>query len=239
MIVPQSPPLSIDNVCAVILAGGMGSRMGGVDKGLQILHGKTLTQWALDRINAQSCGAPLRIAINANRHIDVYQEYGHPVWPDAVAGYAGPLAGFHTALQHCNPESQSDASASLPEYVWTVPCDSPLFPLDLLSRLAQALQSGPFDIAVASAPDSETDPQDPGNQTPLPLRAQPVFSLFKTRLLPHLEQFLNAGGRRINAWTHQHAYVEAAFNRSGDNPLAFFNANSLADLDMLQAHSSL
>ena len=154
------PKIAAKDVCAVVLAGGMGSRMGGVDKGLQELRGKALAHHAIDRLNHQNAGAPGLIAINANRNAPTYAAWGFPVWQDALDGFAGPLAGFATALAHC-------AHPELP-FLLTVPCDSPVFPLDLLERLSHALISNNADIAVASAPENNKHGETH-------LRAQPVF----------------------------------------------------------------
>jgi molybdopterin-guanine dinucleotide biosynthesis protein A len=210
-----------DQVCAVVLAGGEGRRMGGVDKGLQLLDGKPLARHALQRLREQTLGVPRTVAINANRNQSLYASWGVPVWMDAVGGFAGPLAGFHTALQHC---------AATHDYLLTVPCDSPLFPLDLLARLAQALAAGHAPIAMASAPDG---PQDPT------LRRQPVFCLLRTSLLPSLEQYLQESGRKIDAWTQAQGQVEVAFNQPHDNGRAFFNANTLAELQALHQPPAL
>jgi len=210
-----------DQVCAVVLAGGEGLRMGGVDKGLQLLDGKPLARRALQRLQAHTLGPPRTLAINANRNQALYASWDVPVWIDAVGGFAGPLAGFHTALQHC---------AATHDYLLTVPCDSPLFPLDLLARLAHALATSHAPIAMASAPDG---PQDPT------LRRQPVFCLLRTSLLPSLEQYLQEGGCKIDAWTQAQGQVEVAFNRPHDDGRAFFNANTLAELHALHQPPAL
>ncbi|MCF8148304.1 MAG: molybdenum cofactor guanylyltransferase [Sulfuritalea sp.] len=207
------------DVCAVVLAGGMGSRMGGVDKGLQILRGKALANHAIDRLQQQTAGSPGLIAINANRNVGSYAAWGFPVWQDALEGFAGPLAGFATAMAHCAP-------SALP-YLLTVPCDSPVFPLDLLERLSHALASNKADIAVASA-------EETNKQGETGVRTQPVFCLMRTALAPSLHHFLSQGGRKVDAWTSQHQTVEVAFNLPHDDPQAFFNANTLAQLQSLE-----
>ena len=199
----------------MVLAGGEGRRMGGVDKGLQLLDGEPLARHALQRLQQQTLGAPRTLAINANRNQALYASWGVPVWMDAVGGFAGPLAGFHTALAQC---------AATHDYLLTVPCDSPLFPLDLLARLAHALAAGNARIAMASAPDGPHDPA---------LRRQPVFCLLRTSLLPSLEQYLKDGGRKIDAWTQAQGQVEVGFDRPQDDARAFFNANTLAELQAL------
>jgi molybdopterin-guanine dinucleotide biosynthesis protein A len=103
--------------------------MGGVDKGLQVLHGTPLVRHALDRLAPQV--GPLMIS--ANRHLDTYAGFGAPVWPDEPPDFAGPLAGFLAGLSHCTTP-----------WLATVPVDTPRFPTDLVARLAAAAA----DIAV-------------------------------------------------------------------------------------------
>jgi molybdopterin-guanine dinucleotide biosynthesis protein A len=195
--------------------------MGGVDKGLQNFRGHTLVQQALQRLQNQTTGVPALIGVNANRHLDSYAAIGVPIWQDATPDYAGPLAGFLAALQVCQgPNLGMD-------YLLTVPCDSPLFPLDLLERLADALVDSHADIAMASAPERNPD----GTTT---LRRQPVFCLMKTSLFASLQQFVGDGGSKIFAWVQQHPYAEVPFDRAGDVANAFFNANTLAQLQHLE-----
>lgn len=216
-------------VCAVVLAAGMGSRMGGVDKGLQMLAGQPLAQHCVQRLLAQTTGAPGLIAINANRNAEVYAQWGCPVWADDIVGYAGPLAGFQTALRHCAaaPSNHTPMPHQHYAYLLTVACDTPRFPLDLLARLAQALESQGADIAVASAPEQSRS----GEWT---LRSQPVFCLLRTALAPSLDAFLRSGGRKVDAWTAQHHTAMVAFDQPQDDPQAFFNANTLAELRLLE-----
>ena len=222
------PTVDPSSVCAVVLAGGMGSRMGGVDKGLQMLAGQPLVLHCVQRLRAQSRGAPGLIAINANRNPDRYASWELPVWGDAIEGFAGPLAGFHTALEHCAPETSSSSPAKGGyRYLLTVACDTPRFPLDLLERLARSLHDADADIAMASALENST------NGTQL-LRTQPVFCLMRTTLRDSLHSFLANGGRKVDAWTAQHRTVTVAFDQAHDDALAFFNANTLAELERLE-----
>ena len=115
-----------NDITGLILAGGRGSRMGGVDKGLQNFNGMPLALHTLMRLQTQVGN----VMINANRNLAAYESFGAPVWPDALADYAGPLAGFLTGLERCETP-----------YLLTVPCDTPLFPLDLVQRLADALDA--------------------------------------------------------------------------------------------------
>jgi molybdopterin-guanine dinucleotide biosynthesis protein A len=191
----------------VVLAGGQGSLMNGVDKGLQLLQGQSLVMHAVQRLQAQSL-AVASIAINANRHLNDYQALGFDVWPDAQADFAGPLAGFLVGMTHC-PHP----------YLLTVPCDTPFFPLNLAERLVLALQNQRADIAMATAP------EDDGV-----LRRQPVFCVLKVTLKDSLQSFLAQGGRKIGAWTALHHTVEVPF----EDPLAFRNLNTVEDVQRLE-----
>ena len=208
------PPMHIEAITAVILAGGRGSRMGGVDKGLQNFNGVPLALHTLLRLSPQVGD----VMINANRNLAAYESFGVPVWPDATSmgDYAGPLAGFMTGLERCETP-----------YLLTVPCDTPLFPHDLVARLADALEEQSADLAVASAPEED-------GQT----RAQPVFCLMGTHMLESLHRFTQGGGRKIDAWTAQHKVAHVLFNLTGDDAKAFFNANTLAELHQLESRSS-
>lgn len=209
------------HVGAVVLAGGRGMRMGGVDKGLQLFRGQPMAWHAVQRLQQQTLGSPALIGINANRNPGQYAQICTPVWPDDIDGFAGPLAGFLTALTHC----QTHTSAL--DYLLTVPCDSPLFPLDLLERMAQTLMESNAAVAVASAP----EPDDDGT---VRVRTQPVFCLMRTSLLPSLRHYVAGGGRKIDTWTNQQGQVTAAFDQPQDDARAFFNANTLEQLQQLE-----
>jgi len=197
-----------EDITGVVLAGGRGSRMGGTDKGLQNFRGIPLALHTLLRLSPQVG----EVMVNANRNLAAYESFGAPVWPDALPDFAGPLAGFLTGLEQ----------ATTP-WVVTVPCDTPLFPTDLVQRLAQEATRSEAEIAMASA--READGQ---------LRTQPVFCLLRRDLLESLVRFTQAGGRKIDAWTAQHRTVEVPFDAPGDDPRAFFNANTLAELRDLE-----
>ena len=179
--------------------------MGGVDKGLQTYQGIPLAMHALLRL-APQVG---EMMINANRNLGAYESMGVPVWPDALPDFAGPLAGFLAGLERCETE-----------YLVTVPCDSPLFPDDLVARLAQALEAQDAEIAMAAIHEDGA------------LRTQPVFCLMKTELMESLVRFTQDGQRKIDKWTALHRLVEVPF----DDPRAFANANTLAELQQLQGH---
>ena len=119
-------------ITGLVLAGGKGTRMGGVDKGLQPLRGKAMVEWVLARLAPQVS----EVIVNANQNIASYAKYGYRVVPDEIAGFAGPLAGLHAGLK-----------AAAHPLVVTVPCDSPFLPSDLVARLEKSL--GDHHLAVA------------------------------------------------------------------------------------------
>ena len=194
-----------NEITGLILAGGRGSRMGGIDKGLQNHHGMPLALHALLRLSPQVG----HLLVNANRNLGAYEAMGAPVWPDPLPDYAGPLAGFMAGLEHCETP-----------YLVTVPCDSPMFPLDLVQRLAHALEANGADIAMAATLE---DGQ---------LRTQPVFCLMRSAVLESLVHFTQGGQRKIDRWSAMHRCVEVCF----DAPQAFANANTLAELQQLQSN---
>jgi molybdopterin-guanine dinucleotide biosynthesis protein A len=183
-------------VTGVVLAGGLGRRMGGVDKGLKVLRGKPMVEWVIERFRPQVD----ELLINANQNIDTYSTFGDRVIPDAIAGYAGPLAGLHRGLS----EAQYDLVA-------TVPCDSPFLPLDLVGRLLGGLKDKDAELAVART----------GSQP------HPVFCICRKDVLANLTSFLDSGGRKIDAWYSALRVVEVPFD---DNPSAFSNINTQTEL---------
>ena len=187
----------ITRVTGVVLAGGLGRRMGGVDKGLQPLRGKPMVGWVIERFAPQVD----ELLINANQNLDTYGQLGHRVIPDAIGGFAGPLAGLHRGL-----------SEAAHDFVATVPCDSPFLPEDLVARLSAALEREHADLAVARTGD----------------QPHPVFCLCRKSVLASLTRFLEGGGRKIDAWYAGLATVEVAFD---DQPQAFSNINTPGELE--------
>lgn len=217
--------IQTSDITGLVLAGGQGTRMGGLDKGLQPFRGVPLALHALRRLQPQA-GACM---LSANRNLDAYAAFGVPVWPDAQpdgqpgqtsqSDHAGPLAGFLSGLAHCRTP-----------WLLTVPCDTPLFPTDLAARMVAALARTGADMAMAAAPELPAG----GNPATLQLRAQPVFCLLPTRLRPSLEGYVRSGGRKIAAWAERQQCVLVAFDQSGDTPRAFANANTVAELHALE-----
>jgi len=174
-----------DDITGLILAGGRGSRMGGVDKGLQAHLGMPLAMHAVLRLSPQVG----HIMINANRNLAAYESMGAPVWPDALPDYPGPLAGFLAGLEHCATP-----------YLVTVPCDSPQFPEDLVARLAERLDMEGAEIAIAATRED------------VELRLQPVFCLMNATVVESLIRFTGTGQRKIDAWTATLRHVAVEFD---------------------------
>jgi molybdopterin-guanine dinucleotide biosynthesis protein A len=195
--------IPLESITGLVLAGGRGSRMGGVDKGLQPHRGMPLALHALLRLQPQVGEA----MISANRNLAAYEAMGVPVWPDPIEDYAGPLAGLLAGLEHAETE-----------WLVTVPCDTPDFPLDLVARLAAGAVAQDAQIAMAAI-------HEDGR-----LRTQPVFCLLRTDLIESLVTFLRSGERKFDRWTAQHRTVEVVF----DDPAGFFNANTIDELRQLQ-----
>lgn len=202
-----------DQITGLVLAGGRGSRMGGVDKGLQMLGAHPLVWHALERLRPQ-VGA---LAINANRHEDAYARLGFPVWPDALADYPGPLAGMLAGLVACATD-----------WLVTVPCDTPNFPLDLVVQLHTAATAAGVRVAM---PVTEGADGGPGPQR---TQVQPVFCLLHRSLRPALEAALAAGERKIDRFTRSQGQVLVPFAVAD----AFFNANTTDELEHLRRERS-
>ena len=200
------------SITGLILAGGRGARMGGVDKGLQNFNGTPLTLHTLMRLQMQDAVTLSEMMVVANRNLSAYESFGVQVWPDSTDGFAGPLAGFLTGLERCETD-----------LLLTVPCDSPLFPLNLTQRLLDALIAEEAEIAVAAAKEEDGS-----------VRAQPVFCLMRVSLLESLVKFMQTGGRKIDTWTAQHKTVLVPFDTDDVDPRAFFNANTLEELHRLE-----
>jgi len=204
-----------EDITGLVLAGGRGSRMGGVDKGLQNHLGMPLALHCLLRLQLQVGSA----MVNANRNLGAYESMGVPVWPDTQADFAGPLAGMLVGLEHCETP-----------WLATVPCDTPNFPLDLVERLAAAAQAEGADIAMAATrePALEAGANAAAQGQPV-VQVQPVFCLLKASLLESLQAFLDSGQRKIDRWTAQHRCATVVF----DDSAAFFNANTVEELRRL------
>ena len=183
-------------VTAVILAGGRALRMGGEDKGLVLLRDRPMIQWVLDRLSPQVT----KILISANRNKAQYAELGYRIVSDNANDFQGPLAGIAAAL------AQTDTP-----WLVSVPCDSPLIPLDLIGRLHDQVVRG--GARAGAAHDGK--------------RLQPVFSLVHRDLLADLVSYLQDGERKIDRWLERHAFQSVDFT---DRQEMFLNVNTPMDL---------
>ncbi|NYH13314.1 molybdenum cofactor guanylyltransferase MobA [Paraburkholderia bryophila] len=197
-----------EHLTGLVLAGGRGMRMGGVDKGLQTLHGEPLAAHVLKRL-APQCGALL---ISANRHPDTYAALGAPfgatIVADTLPGFPGPLAGLLAGLRTARTA-----------YVLSAPCDTPGLPADLAARLAHAMDANQADVATVTTADAQGE-----------VSLHPVFALLRTTLADDLAAFLDAGERKVRAWYARHKTVEVTFT----DERAFYNINSLQELSDLE-----
>jgi molybdenum cofactor guanylyltransferase len=172
-------------ITGLLLAGGLGKRMGHLDKGLQPLSDSTLAGVTLQRLKPQVG----HLLINANRNLTRYAQFGYPVVQDDIPGHVGPLAGIHAGLQQCKTA-----------YLLSAPCDTPGFPGDLVQRLAFAMKLAAADLAFAVTGE---------NSQPV---LHPVFCLMKTSLLPSLDAYLRSGGRKVADWMMQQPHAHAHFS---------------------------
>lgn len=197
----------IGKTVGMILCGGQSSRMGGGDKSLVQLGASTMLRRIVDRLGRRLA----TLAINANGDAARFSTYALPVFPDTVAGFAGPLAGILAGMRWASgmPGCQN---------LLTVAGDTPFFPDDLAERLADAAVRRPGHIAVATS----------GG------RRHPVFALWPVGLADDLEGFLNrAESRRVNAFIDSHQAVEVDFSTiawAGRAFDPFFNVNTPEDL---------
>jgi len=129
----SSHPQQNTTITTVILAGGEGRRMGGIDKGLVLFHGKPLVEHVIEHLAPQTG----KLLISANRSEQQYGNYGYPVIADTLPEFPGPLAGILAALELIDDE-----------LLLSVPCDTPQLPDDLVQRLVKALADSGADIAI-------------------------------------------------------------------------------------------
>ena len=202
------PPVK-NNITGCVLAGGRATRMGGVDKGLQLFRGQTLVQHAIARLQPQVS----EVLINANRNPADYALSDLKVVSDSDYADMGPLSGFLTGLQHCDTE-----------WLVTVPCDSPFFPLNLVERLAEAASQQQALIAMAQTPGSPDGTWE----------LQPVFCLMHRSLMDSLRGYLKNGGHKISPWAIQQVPLALCpFTKAPTSTDSFANVNTLQELQDL------
>ena len=188
----------------VILAGGLATRMGGGDKGLRELGGRTVLSRVIDRLSPQVAG----LALNANGDARRFAEYGLPVIPDSIEGHAGPLAGVLAGLDW--------AAGQGAETIVTAAADTPFFPGDLVPRLILATEGMEHPLALAASPEGR----------------HPTFGLWPVALRDDLRAALQAGLRKVVLWTDRHGGRLAKF--PGGDPDPFFNVNTPEDLALAE-----
>jgi len=191
------------NICGLLLAGGQSRRMGGGDKCLMELGGQTL----LRRLIATAAPQVGPLVLNTNSDPALFRDYGLPIAPDVVDGYAGPLAGVLTGLEW--------AAANAPHCDWVASfaSDAPFAPTDLVSRMRTAIEREDSDMACASSAG----------------RDHPVFALWPVRLAAELRAaVVTEGVRKVDTWTARYTLARAEFGTAGGDP--FFNINRPEDL---------
>jgi molybdenum cofactor guanylyltransferase len=191
----------------LILAGGLARRMGGGDKALLRIGGRTILERTIEMLRPQ-CSGPL---LNANGDITRFARFGLPVARDAIEDYAGPLAGILAGLDWV-----ADRAPGI-GWVASVPGDCPFLPGDLVVRMHAARRETNMPIACAQSGE----------------RRHPVVGLWPVRLRDDLRQALAAGVRKIEAWTAAHGVAVADWNTEPIDP--FFNVNTPEDVARAEA----
>ncbi len=195
-----------NEIVGVLLAGGQALRMGGGDKGLLEIGGKTMIAHVIDRITGQVGG----MIINAHGPAQRFSAYGLPIVSDTIGGHVGPLAGVLAGMRWVQ-EHRADA-----RFIATVSTDAPFLPRDLILRLADALQDE-ANIALAASGD----------------HVHPVIGLWPVALADDLDDALNDGVRKVLHWTDRHGTIKVdyPFCQIGDRSVdPFFNVNTPEDL---------
>ncbi len=187
----------MNQVHGLILSGGQGSRLGGVDKGWVPIVGRPLVQHVLTRLHGQVHD----LTISANRNLQQYSSLGFPVLPDDTDWLGmGPLAALATLHTHQGAAWQHD-------WLLVVPCDTPLLPLDLVQRLMQPFVIDPnLEVAYAQSPQG----------------VQPSMMLVRCAALASVEPYLQSQQRSIRGWQQNLRHQAVVF----DQAMLFSNANT-------------
>ena len=195
-------------IVGLLLAGGQSRRMGGGDKALRLLAGRTLLDHVIDRVGPQVSA----LALNANGDPARFARFGLPVVPDSIADFVGPLAGILAGLDW--------TAANRPDcpMIVSVATDAPFLPADLVARLREGREEAGADLACAAS----------GGQP------HPVIGLWPVRLREELRQAVASEGiRKVDVWTARYRLATVDFPVSPIDP--FFNANRPDDLDRAAA----
>lgn len=192
------------SIVGLILAGGRGSRMGEVDKGLVTLHQRPMVAHVAERLGPQVG----RLVISANRHADTYATYGTVVTDDPVlGGWQGPLAGVLAGMAACTPDEP---------WLVTVPCDTPFIPHDLVARLLAGAQAADAPLAFATAAGQR----------------YPACMLVRVSLAASLRDWLASGERKVGFWQRQVGGVAVAFDDAAEGFLNINTAAELAQAEL-------
>ena len=198
------------HVAGIVLAGGLSRRMGGGDKALRTLGGRTI----LDRVIARAAPQVDVLALNANGDPDRFAATGLAVVPDTVEGFPGPLAGVLAGLEWARKQECG--------HIATFACDAPFLPADLVSRLRRAIEENDADIASARSDGRE----------------HPVFALWPVALADALRTAVaEEGVRKVDVWTARYRLVHAEFDAVPVDP--FFNVNRPEDIEAAETALSL
>lgn len=198
----------------VILAGGLATRMGGGDKGLLQIGGRSLLSHVIDRLRPQVDG----LALNANGDSARFADLNLPVLPDSIEGFAGPLAGVLAGLDWA-AERGADS-------IVTAAADTPFFPCDLVARLTQASEGQAYPLVLATTQRVGDEALKSGGRSKI--NRHPTFGLWPVALRDDLRDALNTGLRKVVLWTDTHDGREALFEAEPFDP--FFNVNTPEDL---------
>jgi len=203
-------PPDLEKPCGVILAGGLSSRMGGGDKSLLQLDGRTLIEHVAARL-APQCA---RLILNANGDPSRFAAPDLPVASDSVPGHPGPLAGILAGMEWAAVQGHP--------HIVTAAADTPFLPEDLVARLRQSLLTEKVPIALAATPDPDGRPV-----------IHPTFGLWPVALRHDLREALAGGTRRVRQWAETKGAAIALFSAVPYDP--FFNVNTPADLVVARA----
>ena len=188
------------NIAGVVLAGGHSRRMGGIDKGWVEFQRRPMIEWVVETLKNQVD----YLMINVNKSSSQYDELSIPLVKDKIEGFKGPLAGLHAAMMETNHP-----------FIMMVPCDSPLIPDNLVSKLSTPLSDKSIDLAVVRTSS----------------RLQPIFCLTRTRLREPLARFLYGGGRKIDRWFDTLNVFEVDFTNQASS---FINFNTPEDIKIME-----
>ena len=200
-----------ENVAGVLLAGGQARRMGGGDKCLRQVGGRSILSHIIQRLSPQVSG----MVLNANGDPARFDAFGLPVRADSIDGFAGPLAGVLTGMDWVIETGKKV------DWILTAPTDAPFLPTDLCDRLRAAVNADASDMARAES----------GG------RAHPVVGLWPVDLRDDLHDAMTKEDiRKVDRWTARFAVSDVDFPTVPIDP--FFNANTPEDIAMAESFLS-